>query len=41
VVMGTRGLSGAKSLILGSVSHYVAQHLRVPVFIVPPEHNDA
>ena len=41
VVMGTRGLSGAKSLILGSVSHYVAQHLRVPVFIVPPEHKDA
>ena len=41
VVMGTRGLSGAKSLILGSVSHYVAQHLRVPVLIVPPEQNDA
>ena len=37
VVMGTRGLSGARSLILGSVSHYVAQHLSVPVLIVPPE----
>jgi nucleotide-binding universal stress UspA family protein len=41
VVMGTRGLSGARSLILGSVSHYVAQHLTVPVLIVPPEHKDA
>jgi nucleotide-binding universal stress UspA family protein len=41
VVMGTRGLSGAKSLILGSVSHYVAQHLKVPVLIVPPELKDA
>lgn len=41
VVMGTRGLSGARSLILGSVSHYVAQHLSVPVLIVPPEQKDA
>ena len=41
VVMGTRGLSGARSLILGSVSHYVAQHLSVPILIVPPEGKDA
>ena len=40
VVMGTRGLSGAKSLLLGSVSHYVAQHLSVPVLIVPPASRD-
>jgi nucleotide-binding universal stress UspA family protein len=41
VVMGSRGLSGARSFILGSVSHYVAQHLSVPVLIVPPERKDA
>jgi hypothetical protein len=41
VVMGSRGLSGARSFILGSVSHYVAQHLSVPVLIVPPEQKDA
>jgi nucleotide-binding universal stress UspA family protein len=40
VVMGSRGLSGARSFVLGSVSHYVAQHLRVPVLIVPPERKD-
>jgi nucleotide-binding universal stress UspA family protein len=36
VVMGTRGLSGARSVIAGSVSHQVTQHLRSPVLIVPP-----
>jgi nucleotide-binding universal stress UspA family protein len=35
VVMGTRGLSGVKSLLLGSCSHHVAQHARSPVLIVP------
>jgi nucleotide-binding universal stress UspA family protein len=35
IVMGTRGLSGVKSLVLGSVSHGVAQHASVPVLIVP------
>ena len=35
VVMGTRGLSGVKSLLLGSTSHHVAQHARCPVLIVP------
>lgn len=34
IVIGSRGLSGLKELILGSVSHYVAQHSHVPVFIV-------
>ncbi|KIL41696.1 hypothetical protein SD70_05995 [Gordoniibacillus kamchatkensis] len=34
IVMGCRGLSGLKELFLGSVSHYVVQHSRVPAFIV-------
>jgi len=35
IVMGTRGLSGVKSVMLGSVSHAVAQHASHPVLIVP------
>jgi nucleotide-binding universal stress UspA family protein len=35
VVMGTRGLSGMRSALLGSVSHKVAQHILCPVLIVP------
>ena len=35
VVLGTRGLSGVKSLLLGSVSHGVLQHADRPVVIVP------
>jgi nucleotide-binding universal stress UspA family protein len=34
IVMGSRGLGGVKELFLGSVSHNVAQHSPVPVFIV-------
>jgi nucleotide-binding universal stress UspA family protein len=37
VVMGTRGLSGARSVIAGSVSHQVTQHLHTPVLTVPPD----
>jgi hypothetical protein len=33
--MGTRGLTGLKSVLLGSVSHAVAQHADRPVLIVP------
>jgi hypothetical protein len=33
--MGTRGLSGVRSLLLGSTSHHVAQHALCPVLIVP------
>jgi nucleotide-binding universal stress UspA family protein len=35
VVVGTRGLSGVRSTVLGSVSHHVAQHVTTPVLIVP------
>jgi nucleotide-binding universal stress UspA family protein len=35
VVMGTRGRSGVKSFLLGSVSHAVVQHADVAVLVVP------
>jgi nucleotide-binding universal stress UspA family protein len=35
IVMGTRGLSGMRSLLLGGNAHHVAQHARSPVLIVP------
>jgi nucleotide-binding universal stress UspA family protein len=37
IVMGSRGLSGAKELVEGSVSHQVAEHSGRPVLIVPPK----
>ena len=35
IVLGSRGLTGMKSLPLGSVSHAVLQHAERPVIIVP------
>jgi nucleotide-binding universal stress UspA family protein len=35
VVMGSRGLTGLKSLLMGSVSHHVLQHADVTVIVVP------
>lgn len=34
IVMGTRGLSGAKSILLGSVSHAVSHQARTTVVLV-------
>jgi nucleotide-binding universal stress UspA family protein len=41
VVMGSRGLGAVRSALLGSVSHYVLHHGRVPVLITRAEESDA
>jgi nucleotide-binding universal stress UspA family protein len=38
IVMGSRGLTGVKSLLLGSVSHEVIQHADRTVVVVPSPH---
>jgi nucleotide-binding universal stress UspA family protein len=35
VVLGSRGLTGLKALLKGSVSHHVGAHSHAPVLIVP------
>ncbi len=35
IMLGTRGLTGVRSLLVGSVSHAVLQHSDRPVIIVP------
>jgi nucleotide-binding universal stress UspA family protein len=37
IVLGTRGLAGVKSMMLGSVSQAVLQHADRPVLVVPSE----
>jgi nucleotide-binding universal stress UspA family protein len=34
IILGSRGLSDFKELFLGSVSHNVAQHSKIPVLII-------
>jgi nucleotide-binding universal stress UspA family protein len=38
IVLGSRGLTGARERFEGSVSHDVAEHAGRPVLIVPPPH---
>jgi nucleotide-binding universal stress UspA family protein len=38
IVVGSRGLSGARELFEGSLSHELTRHAGRPVLIVPPVH---
>ncbi len=39
IVIGSRGLSGLKEVLDGSLSHQIAEHAGRPVLIVPPPHD--
>jgi nucleotide-binding universal stress UspA family protein len=41
IVLGSRGLKGAREAFEGSVSHQVAEEAGRPVLIVPPLHGRA
>lgn len=40
IVIGSRGLTGVRELVEGSLSHQVAEHAGRPVLIVPPPHDE-
>ena len=40
VVIGSRGLSGLKAALKGSVAHHLGAHSHAPVLIVPPDESD-
>lgn len=40
IVIGSRGLTGGRELLEGSISHDVARHAGRPVLIVPPPHHE-
>jgi nucleotide-binding universal stress UspA family protein len=40
IVIGSRGLSGLREVLDGSLSHEVAEHAGRPVLIVPPAHEE-
>jgi nucleotide-binding universal stress UspA family protein len=39
IVIGSRGLSGLKEILAGSLSHQLAEHAGRPVLIMPPPHD--
>jgi nucleotide-binding universal stress UspA family protein len=41
IVIGSRGLTGAREFLNGSLSHQVAEHAGRPVLIVPPPRSGA
>ena len=41
IVMGSRGLTGLRSMLLGSVSRGVAQHARRPTMVIHPPGEDS